>query len=113
MNAVPSNYWPKSLQGKALLILFLIAPFALIGTFIDKDNWYTAAIPLVSITAGWLGRVLMQLDDDQLPGAATSIRMSRREEETDQSRRSTESAGIAPRTGHRAKTRLFCTDRRH
>lgn len=55
MNRVPGNYWPKSPQGKALLILFLIAPFALIGTFIDKDNWYTAAIPLVSITAGWAG----------------------------------------------------------
>lgn len=99
MNAVPGSYWPKSLQGKAFLILFLIAPFALIGTFIDKDNWHTAAIPLVSITAGWLGRVLMQLDDDQLPGAATSIRMPRREQETGQSRRSCDSAGIAHRTG--------------
>ena len=83
MNAVPGNYWPKSLQGKALLILFLITPFAFIGTFIDKDHWYIAAIPLVSITSGWLGRILMQVDDDQLPGAETSIRIPRREEKTD------------------------------
>ncbi len=99
MNPVPGNYWPKSLQGKALLILFLIAPFALIGTVIDKENWYTATIPLVSISAGWLGGVLMRLDDDQPPGAATSIRMPCRQAETDQSRRSSDSAGIASLTG--------------
>lgn len=37
--------------------------------------WYLAALPAACLLASWLGRVFMQLDDDQQPGAATSIRM--------------------------------------
>lgn len=99
MNAVPGSYWPKSLHGKAFLLLFLIGPFAFIGTLIDWDRWYTAAIPLVSITAGWLGRILMQLDNDQQPGAGTSIGTLRREPEADRSRQSIDAASTDRHTG--------------
>ena len=99
MNTVPGSYWPESLYMKALILLLAVIPFAFVGTFIDRDVWYIAAIPLASVTLGWLGRRLLQLDDDQQPGAATSIRMPRRRAETGQSRRASDSAGIATRTG--------------
>ena len=99
MYVVPGTYWPKSPHGKVLLLFFLILPFAFIGTFIPSEDWFIATIPLASITLGWLGRVLMQLDDYQQPGAGTSIRIPRREAETKGSPPSSNSAGVAPRTG--------------
>ena len=96
MNGMPGGYWPESPYLKALLILLVISPFALLHWI----PWYLAALPAASCLSGWLGRVLLLLDDDQQPGAATSIRMPRRGAEMGSSRRSRDSAGIAPcRTG--------------
>lgn len=99
MYTMPSGYWPKSRPGKAFLFLYMVSPFALIGTFIPSDHWIVATIPSASLTLGWLGRVLMQLDDDQQPGAGTSIGIPRLQAETDGSLPSSTSSGIAPRTG--------------
>ena len=65
MNTVPDSYLTESPYMKALILLLASIPFAFIGTFIDRDVWYIAAIPLASVTLGWLGRRLLQLDDDQ------------------------------------------------
>ena len=93
MNGMAGHYWPESPYLKALLILYAIGPFALL----HRIPWYLAALPAGVLLGSWLMRRLV---DDQPPGAATSIRVPRREAETGQSRRSSDSAGIAaPRTG--------------
>ncbi|MCY4594300.1 MAG: hypothetical protein OXC19_05805 [Bryobacterales bacterium] len=62
------SYLPESPEMKAVVTLLAVIPFAFVGTFIDRDVWYIAAIPLASVTLGWLGRRLLQLVDDQPPG---------------------------------------------
>ena len=99
IHTVAGRYLPESPEMKAVVLLLAVIPFAFVGTFIARDVWYIAAIPLASVTLGWLGRRLLRLDDDQQPGAATSIRMPRRGAESGQSRRAGDPAGIAPRTG--------------
>lgn len=95
MTTVDGNYWPKSPYFKALVILFAIGPFALLHWI----PWYLAALPATTGLASWLGRFLMQLDDDHQPGHATSIRIPRGEAETGRSGGSSGSAGIAPCMG--------------
>ena len=92
MTTVDGCYWPKSPYLKAFVIVSAIGPFALLHWI----PWYLAVLPAASGLAAWLGRHLMQLDDDQQPGTGTSIRISRRGAET---RQQSGSAGIAPHTG--------------
>ena len=95
MNAVPRSCWPGSPYLKALVIVSAIGPFA----FLPWIPWYLAALPAACGLAGWLGRILMQLDDDQQPGTGTSIRMPGREVETGSCQRSSHPADIASRSG--------------
>ena len=92
MSTVPGSHWPESPYVKALLILYALGPFALLHWI----PWYLAALPAGVLLGNWLMRRLI---DDQPPGAATSIRMSRRGPESGSSRRAGDSAGIAPSTG--------------
>ena len=95
MNSVPHSYWPRSPYLKALVIVSAIGPFA----FLSWIPWYLAALPAASGLAGWLGRFLLQLDDDQQPGTGTSIRMPGREVETGSCQCSGHPADIASRSG--------------
>ena len=49
---------PESPHWKAFFILLAISPFAFIGTVIEWDIWYIAALPSASGLLGWLGQTI-------------------------------------------------------
>ena len=54
------RWWPESRHSRVLVVFLLIGSFALLHWI----PWHLAAIPIASVFCSWLGRRLLQLDDD-------------------------------------------------